>query len=326
MAADRRLSPRSTPHRRPGRRQGHADEVRAPEGPAPRRRAAADRPRPRAAAARSGPASVVVIVGHQTELLRSHFAQTAGRSACAAGAAARDRACATAGGALPRGEDGHSAPAVRGRAAAARPHRPGAGRPPRDARRRGDGPDRDRRSAGRLRPHRPGGWRDFCDRRAQGRHASRARNRAKSTAASMPSTSSRCSALCAKSGRRTPRVSTIFPIWSEFSARSGLAVETVGLPDPREILGVNSRKELAEVSAILRDRKNDELMASGVTIVDPATTWVGARRRRRAGHGASSGRLSRRADADRIRLRDSLGRAHHRLDRRRSASSSTTSA
>jgi bifunctional UDP-N-acetylglucosamine pyrophosphorylase / glucosamine-1-phosphate N-acetyltransferase len=54
----------------------------------------------------------------------------------------------------------------------------------------------------------------------------------------------------------------------------GLAVETVGLLDPREILGVNSRKELAEVSAILRDRKNDELMASGVTIVDPATTWV----------------------------------------------------
>ena len=55
----------------------------------------------------------------------------------------------------------------------------------------------------------------------------------------------------------------------------GLTVETVSLPDPREILGVNSRKELAEVSAILRDRKNDELMASGVTIVDPATTWVG---------------------------------------------------
>ena len=56
----------------------------------------------------------------------------------------------------------------------------------------------------------------------------------------------------------------------------GRTVETVRLSDPREILGVNSRKELAEVSAILRDRKNDELMASGVTIVDPATTWVQA--------------------------------------------------
>ncbi len=56
----------------------------------------------------------------------------------------------------------------------------------------------------------------------------------------------------------------------------GLPVETVSLQDAREILGVNSRKELAEVSAILRDRKNDELMASGVTVVDPATTWVEA--------------------------------------------------
>jgi bifunctional UDP-N-acetylglucosamine pyrophosphorylase / glucosamine-1-phosphate N-acetyltransferase len=54
----------------------------------------------------------------------------------------------------------------------------------------------------------------------------------------------------------------------------GLLVETVSLEDPREILGVNSQKELADVSAILRDRKNDELMASGVTIIDPATTWI----------------------------------------------------
>jgi bifunctional UDP-N-acetylglucosamine pyrophosphorylase/glucosamine-1-phosphate N-acetyltransferase len=54
----------------------------------------------------------------------------------------------------------------------------------------------------------------------------------------------------------------------------GRSVETVRLDDAREIMGVNSRKELAEVSAILRDRKNEELMASGVTIVDPATTWV----------------------------------------------------
>jgi bifunctional UDP-N-acetylglucosamine pyrophosphorylase/glucosamine-1-phosphate N-acetyltransferase len=55
-----------------------------------------------------------------------------------------------------------------------------------------------------------------------------------------------------------------------------LPVETVKLLDPREILGVNSRKELADVSAILRDRKNDDLMASGVTIIDPSTTWVEA--------------------------------------------------
>ena len=54
----------------------------------------------------------------------------------------------------------------------------------------------------------------------------------------------------------------------------GLTVETLTVADPREVLGVNSRKELADVAAILRTNKNDALMASGVTIVDPATTYV----------------------------------------------------
>jgi bifunctional UDP-N-acetylglucosamine pyrophosphorylase/glucosamine-1-phosphate N-acetyltransferase len=54
----------------------------------------------------------------------------------------------------------------------------------------------------------------------------------------------------------------------------GLRVETVALEDPREILGVNSRKELAEVAMILRASRVEELMASGVTVVDPATTFV----------------------------------------------------
>ena len=55
----------------------------------------------------------------------------------------------------------------------------------------------------------------------------------------------------------------------------GRTVETVLLEDSREILGVNSRKELADVSAILKAARNEALMASGVTIVDPATAWIG---------------------------------------------------
>lgn len=55
----------------------------------------------------------------------------------------------------------------------------------------------------------------------------------------------------------------------------GLGVETVLLEVPREILGVNSRRELAEVAAILRTTRNEELMAAGVSIVDPATAWIG---------------------------------------------------
>jgi bifunctional UDP-N-acetylglucosamine pyrophosphorylase/glucosamine-1-phosphate N-acetyltransferase len=55
----------------------------------------------------------------------------------------------------------------------------------------------------------------------------------------------------------------------------GLAVGTVSLDDPREIMGVNSRRELADVTAILQSTRNEELMAAGVTIIDPATAWIG---------------------------------------------------
>jgi len=56
----------------------------------------------------------------------------------------------------------------------------------------------------------------------------------------------------------------------------GLRVETLTLADPREILGVNSRKELAIVADVLRNERNDALMAAGVTLVDPATAYIGA--------------------------------------------------
>lgn len=56
--------------------------------------------------------------------------------------------------------------------------------------------------------------------------------------------------------------------------RRKLPVATVTVTDRREIRGINSRTELAEVSAIVRQKKNEELMAAGVTLVDPATTYV----------------------------------------------------
>lgn len=55
----------------------------------------------------------------------------------------------------------------------------------------------------------------------------------------------------------------------------GRGVETVVAEDPREILGVNSRRELADVGAILKARRNEAIMESGVTIVDPAATFIG---------------------------------------------------
>jgi bifunctional UDP-N-acetylglucosamine pyrophosphorylase/glucosamine-1-phosphate N-acetyltransferase len=46
--------------------------------------------------------------------------------------------------------------------------------------------------------------------------------------------------------------------------------------DPFEAEGVNTRVELAAAAAILRDRINHEHMLAGVTIVDPASTWIEA--------------------------------------------------
>jgi bifunctional UDP-N-acetylglucosamine pyrophosphorylase/glucosamine-1-phosphate N-acetyltransferase len=54
----------------------------------------------------------------------------------------------------------------------------------------------------------------------------------------------------------------------------GLPVETVTVANADETRGINSRAELATVSRIVRQTKNSELMAGGVTIEDPATTYV----------------------------------------------------
>ena len=47
-------------------------------------------------------------------------------------------------------------------------------------------------------------------------------------------------------------------------------------PDPFEVEGINTRVELAAVAAALRDRINEAHMLAGVTIVDPASTWIDA--------------------------------------------------
>jgi bifunctional UDP-N-acetylglucosamine pyrophosphorylase/glucosamine-1-phosphate N-acetyltransferase len=51
-------------------------------------------------------------------------------------------------------------------------------------------------------------------------------------------------------------------------------VATWTVANAGEIRGINSRSELAEVSRMVRQQKNEELMASGVTLIDPATTYV----------------------------------------------------
>ena len=59
-------------------------------------------------------------------------------------------------------------------------------------------------------------------------------------------------------------------------AQAGQQVGAVEVSDFQETLGINSRLQLAEAEAILRRRKLVELMDSGVTVMDPASTFVDA--------------------------------------------------
>lgn len=56
----------------------------------------------------------------------------------------------------------------------------------------------------------------------------------------------------------------------------GHAIGVVCHPANEEVLGINSRSELAAAAAHFRHRKLAELMRDGVTILDPATTYVEA--------------------------------------------------
>lgn len=51
-------------------------------------------------------------------------------------------------------------------------------------------------------------------------------------------------------------------------------VEAVVVEDPVEVRGINTRRELAALQAVLWARKADALMGSGVTVLDPATTRI----------------------------------------------------
>jgi bifunctional UDP-N-acetylglucosamine pyrophosphorylase/glucosamine-1-phosphate N-acetyltransferase len=59
-------------------------------------------------------------------------------------------------------------------------------------------------------------------------------------------------------------------------ARNGEKVEAVVSPDPAVVMGVNTRSELAEATTEIRARVLRRLMLDGVTIVDPANTYVDA--------------------------------------------------
>ncbi|MFQ5903144.1 MAG: bifunctional UDP-N-acetylglucosamine diphosphorylase/glucosamine-1-phosphate N-acetyltransferase GlmU [Candidatus Binatia bacterium] len=56
--------------------------------------------------------------------------------------------------------------------------------------------------------------------------------------------------------------------------RSGKTVRTVRVEDTQEILGINTREELAIMEKTLQDRINRKWMEAGVSLKDPQTTYI----------------------------------------------------
>ncbi|WP_179276702.1 bifunctional UDP-N-acetylglucosamine diphosphorylase/glucosamine-1-phosphate N-acetyltransferase GlmU [Rhodococcus sp. RS1C4] len=60
----------------------------------------------------------------------------------------------------------------------------------------------------------------------------------------------------------------------KISKSSGLPVYGTQLADPDLVMGVNDRVQLAHVTAVLNRHIVEKHMRAGVTVVDPATTWI----------------------------------------------------
>ncbi len=60
----------------------------------------------------------------------------------------------------------------------------------------------------------------------------------------------------------------------EILIRANRQVGCYQIPFPEEIIGINSRYELAKAIEVLRDRKIRSLTENGITVYDPSTTWI----------------------------------------------------
>ena len=58
------------------------------------------------------------------------------------------------------------------------------------------------------------------------------------------------------------------------AARERKKVSALIAVDPDEVMGINDRADLAKAERIMRERINTDLMREGVTIVDPASTYI----------------------------------------------------
>ncbi|MEK6692105.1 MAG: bifunctional UDP-N-acetylglucosamine diphosphorylase/glucosamine-1-phosphate N-acetyltransferase GlmU [Nitrospirota bacterium] len=61
----------------------------------------------------------------------------------------------------------------------------------------------------------------------------------------------------------------------EIAVRGKKRVGAVSAENPVEVMGINTRKELADAERYLRGKKLNDLMLNGVTIIDPSNTYIG---------------------------------------------------
>lgn len=60
----------------------------------------------------------------------------------------------------------------------------------------------------------------------------------------------------------------------KWTIKQGLKAQSFILENNEESYGINSKKHLAQAAKILQNRINDKLLADGVTIIDPDTTYI----------------------------------------------------
>lgn len=60
----------------------------------------------------------------------------------------------------------------------------------------------------------------------------------------------------------------------EIAVKEGRVIRSLVLDDPVEGMGINTRVHLAEATTEMRNRINEGLMLTGVTLVDPAVTYI----------------------------------------------------
>ncbi len=54
----------------------------------------------------------------------------------------------------------------------------------------------------------------------------------------------------------------------------GHLIQTLNVEDPNEVIGINTRLHLAQAETLLRQRINQQWMLAGVTMIDPASTYI----------------------------------------------------